>query len=135
MALTQGRNTKRRAADYFVFPVAAATTIYAGGMVTLLTASGNAVAGGTANAGACVGVAEETVVNAGAAGDAAVKVSRHAAYQFANSASGDLITRGDVGANCYIVDDQTVAKTDNSGARKVAGRIVDVDANGVWVEF
>ena len=33
----------------------------------------------------------------------------------------------------YIVDNQTVAKTDNSAARKKAGKIIDVDANGVWV--
>ena len=31
-------------------------------------------------------------------------------------------------------DNDTVAKTDNSAARKAAGKIIDVDANGVWVE-
>ena len=33
----------------------------------------------------------------------------------------------------YIVDDQTVAKTNGSSTRSAAGTIVDVDAQGVWV--
>ncbi|MFB0515162.1 MAG: hypothetical protein ACETWG_00985, partial [Candidatus Neomarinimicrobiota bacterium] len=33
----------------------------------------------------------------------------------------------------YIVDDQTVAKTDGTGTRSPAGFIEDVDSNGVWV--
>ena len=36
---------------------------------------------------------------------------------FANSASGDLITAAEVGSDCYIVDDQTVAKTNGSSTR------------------
>ena len=46
----------------------------------------------------------------------------------------DLIAKADIGAICYVVDNQTVAKTDNSTARKAAGKIIDVDADGVWVE-
>jgi hypothetical protein len=134
MALTSGRNTKQRASAQFMFPVAAATTIYAGGMVTLLATGGNAVPAGTASAGVCVGVADETVANSGSAGDVSVQV-RRGTFQFLNSASGDLIARADIGATCYIVDDQTVAKTDNSAARKAAGTIVDVDADGVWVRI
>jgi hypothetical protein len=34
-----------------------------------------------------------------------------------------------------VVDDQTVAKTNGSSSRSVAGIIRDVDADGVWVEF
>jgi hypothetical protein len=33
------------------------------------------------------------------------------------------------------VDDQTVAKTDGTGARSVAGKVFDVDSGGVWVRF
>ncbi|HSX60261.1 MAG TPA: hypothetical protein VLF18_08690 [Tahibacter sp.] len=134
MALTSGRNTPRRSGDQFAFPVAAATTIYAGGMVTLLATGGYAVPAGTASAGVCVGMAEETVVNTGAAGDLTVPV-RRGVFRYANSASGDLIARADIGNVCYLVDDQTVAKTDNSAARKEAGVIVDVDAVGVWVRI
>ena len=49
--------------------------------------------------------------------------------------AGDAIVLSDVGADCYGVDDTTVAKTDGTGTRSVAGVIRDVDAVGVWIEF
>ena len=130
MATTEGRNTKRRNADKVSGLVNTAATLYAGTMVTRLTASGNLVPAGTASAGVAVGVAEDTVTGDG------VKTCEYSrgCYQFKNSASGDLIAAGDIGNTCYVVDNETVAKTDNSAARKAAGKIVDVDANGVWVE-
>jgi len=103
--------------------------LYAGTLVTLLAASGKAVAGGTASAGPVVGVATETITGDGST---ATELER-GIFQFANSASGDLIAKADIGATCYVVDNQTVAKTDNSAARKAAGKILDVDAGGVWV--
>lgn len=129
-ASTQGRNTKRRDAVLVGHPVNAGATIYAGTLVALLLTGGNAVPGGTALSGNAVGVAETTVV-----GDGIEVVQAHrGCFQFANSAAADLIARSDIGANAYIADDQTVAKTDNSGARKVAGKIIDVDTIGVWVQ-
>jgi hypothetical protein len=35
----------------------------------------------------------------------------------------------------FIVDDETVAKTNGSSTRSVAGICRGVDAQGVWVEF
>jgi len=129
MTLTAERNTPRREVNRIAPIVHTGATIFADGMITLLTADGTAVAGGTASAGNVVAVAEETVV-----GDGALTVkARFGCFQFANSASGDLIAAKDIGSPCYVVDAATVALTDNSGARKVAGTIVDVDANGVWV--
>lgn len=130
MATPEGRNTKRRNADKVSGLVNTAATLYAGTMVTRLTASGNLVPAGTASAGVAVGVAEDTVTGDG------VKNCEYSrgCYQFKNSASGDLIAAGDIGNTCYVVDNETVAKTDNSAARKAAGKIIDVDANGVWVE-
>ena len=49
--------------------------------------------------------------------------------------AGDLIAQADVGADCYIVDDQTVAKTNGTNTRSVAGKIIAVDADGVWVKI
>lgn len=129
-AATAGRNTKRRNADQVSHPVNIGATIYAGTLIALLTASGNAVPAGTAGAGAAVGVAEYTVT-----GDGTQRVSaRRDCFQFANSAAADEIKRADIGATCFVVDDSTVAKTDNSAARKAAGKVIDVDAAGVWVE-
>jgi hypothetical protein len=116
------------------FPMGAAKKVYLGGIVVLASA-GNAEAGSTATGKVAVGRAAETVDNsAGSAGDLGVEVEI-GTFQYANSASADLITTAQIGSNCYIVDDQTVAKTDASGTRSVGGVIFDVDANGVWVTF
>jgi len=60
---------------------------------------------------------------------------RTGVFRFANSAGADEIALADVGADAWIVDDQTVAKTDGTASRSKAGRIMDVDAHGVWVSI
>ncbi|MBE0529530.1 MAG: hypothetical protein IH626_01800 [Rhodospirillales bacterium] len=131
--LAQDRNTPRRTGDVFSFPVAAATKIYAGALAVLN--AGVAEGGSTAVGLVAVGRAEEQVDNsAGAAGELKVRVAK-GTFRFANSAAADEITLSEVGASAYIVDDQTVAKTDGTGTRSVAGTIVDVDDLGVWVKF
>lgn len=55
-------------------------------------------------------------------------------FAWNNSAAGDLIAQADVGNPCYIVDDNTVAKTNGGGTRSLAGTIMEVEAGGqVWV--
>lgn len=133
-ALTADRNTPIRANEDFSFPVAAATKIFAGSLVAL-NSSGLAVPGATATTLKAAGRAEALADNsAGAASAINVKV-RRGCFRFANSGGGDAIALADIRANCYIVDDQTVAKTDGTGTRSVAGVIRDVDADGVWVEI
>lgn len=56
-------------------------------------------------------------------------------FKYANSAAGDLIGQSEVGKICYIVDNQTVAKTSNTNTRSVAGTVRQVDTDGVFVEF
>ncbi|MDT3669002.1 MAG: hypothetical protein ROZ37_01565 [Aromatoleum sp.] len=131
MALAQPRNTPSRSGEVFGFPVAASTTIYQGSLVVL--DAGYAVPGATDTGLVAVGRAEETVT-AVSAGDAAVRV-RRGIFKFANSADTDAIAQADVGADCYIVDDQTVAKTSGTNTRSRAGQIVAVDADGVWVQI
>ncbi len=133
-ALTEGRNTSARDGDTRNFGLAAAAVIYPGALAAL-DASGNLVPGSTATTLTAVGRAESLVDNtAGAAGDLDCDV-RIGVFKYANSTAGDLIAAADIGANCFIVDDQTVAKTDGTGTRSVAGKIYDVDAQGVWVQF
>ncbi len=129
-AATQGRNTKRRSGERVGHIVNPGTTIYAGTLVALLLANGNAVPAGTAGAGNAVGVAEDTVIGDGSA---LVDTWRGVAFLFGNSSAADAIGRADIGGDAFAADDQTVAKTDNSAARKVAGKVIDVDAGGVWV--
>lgn len=133
-ALTNDRNTRLRTGDVFDDPVAASTVIFAGALVCL-NAAGNAVPGATATGLKARGVARSRVDNSGgSAGDKHVE-SSPGTYRFGNSASTDAIGRGDIGATAYIVDDQTVAKTDGASARSPAGTIVDVDDIGVWVRI
>lgn len=133
MALAKNRNTPAREGDLVSDPVKAATTIYAGALVCL-DASGWAVPGSTATTLTARGRAEELVDNSsGANGDKSVTV-RRGVFQFANSGS-DAIDRADIGGTAYIVDDETVAATDGTGTRSAAGKIVDVDDLGVWVEI
>lgn len=131
MALTGDRNTPERSGELMVLAVAAATTIYAGSLVVLN--AGYAEPGSEDTGLIAIGRAEEQVDNSGGdAGDKTVKVKR-GVFRFANSGGGDAITAANIGSACYIVDDQTVAKTSDEGARSRAGRIVDVDSAGVWV--
>jgi hypothetical protein len=132
-ALAADRNTLSRDARDFEWPVATATKIYAGAIVCI-NSSGYATKGATSTTLKTVGVAQEQVDNAGADGDKTIKV-RRGCFRFANSSAGDAIARADIGADCYVVDDQTVAKTNGTSTRSVAGKIRDVDSGGVWVEI
>lgn len=134
MALTKDRDTHRRDGVQFSDPVAAATRIFAGSLVCL-NAAGFAVPGATSTTLKARGRAEEHIDNRdGAAGGLHIE-TRRGLFRFDNSAAADEITRADILSECYIVDDQTVAKTDGTSTRSVAGIIQDVDDAGVWVEI
>ncbi|MDO8932929.1 MAG: hypothetical protein Q7U97_11085 [Rhodocyclaceae bacterium] len=130
-ALSAARNTPERLGNVLGLLVAASTTIYQGSLVVI--SAGYAAPGSTAAGLVAAGRAEETVT-AVAAGDASVRV-KTGSFKFANSAAGDAIAQADVGADCYIVDDQTVAKTNGTNTRSRAGHVVAVDADGVWVQI
>lgn len=134
-AATKDRDTRQVTGGRRGFPVAASTLILAG-VIACLNASGRLVNGSTSTTLKAVGVTKRRIDNS-AGGDGAIvgEVDTGVYGPFANSASGDQITLADVGADCYIVDNQTVAKTNGSNTRSVAGRIHNVDAEGVWIEF
>lgn len=133
-ALSEPRVTPRRDGRGFGRAVAAAKKIFEGSIVCL-NATGFATPGATATTLVADGVALSTVDNsAGADGDKTVEVEK-GVFRFGNSASTDAITRAEIGDDCYIVDDQTVAKTSGTNTRSIAGKIVDVDSVGVWVRF
>lgn len=133
VALTAARNTPAREGDIREEPVKAASRIYQGGMVQI-DATGYAVKASATVANVTIGRAEAAADNtAGANGDILVK-ARRGIFRYGNSAAGDLIARTEIGKTVYVVDDQTVAKTDSTGTRPAAGRCFDVDAAGVWVE-
>ena len=134
VALTESRLTKKRENLVFARGVAATKKIFEGALVCL-SATGFATPGAVATTLKADGRAKTTVDNTAGA-DGAVKVEvEKGTFQFANSAAGDAITIADIGNDCYVVDDQTVAKTNGGATRSIAGKIVDVDALGVWVRF
>jgi len=51
-------------------------------------------------------------------------------FYWANSGGADAISAADFGKACYVVDNQTVALTDASGTRSVAGIVYEVRADG-----
>ena len=134
-AATQARDTHKRLGNQLTLAMAAATRIW-GGTIVCVNASGLAVPGITSTTLKAVGQAEATADNlTGAASALSVNVERDGWYRFGNSSAGDQIVQADVGADCFIVDDQTVAKTNGTSTRSVAGVVRDVDTQGVWISF
>lgn len=132
MPLTNDRPTKRRDGVQHNDPVAADTVIYTGALACL-DASGNAVPGATATDLTARGVCEERADNSGgAAGDISAPI-RAGVFNFKNSTGADEIDRTHIRSDAYIVDDETVAATSDTDSRSVAGEIVQVDGDGVWV--
>ena len=132
-ALTGARPTPELLGGVYSLPVAAAMLIHQGSLVAI-SAAGYATKGAVATTLKAFGRAEETVDNSGgAAGDKSVMV-KTGIFRWANSAAGDAITTAEIGSDCYIVDDQTVAKTNGGNTRSRAGKIVFVDADGVYVQ-
>lgn len=135
-ALTQERPTKSGDAPGFTHfhePIAIlnATKIYKGALVMLDTTTGEIEEGATATGKQGLGRATKTVDNAA---DGEVLEVEAGAFWWANSAAGDAIVAADIGSLCYIVDDQTVAKTDGTSTRSPAGKVMDVHAtHGVLV--
>lgn len=135
MASSTDRNTRQVAGITRAFPVAASTLIWAG-TIACLNASGLLVAGSTSATLRCVGVAPKRIDNAaGGASAISGEVEAGVFGPFNNSASADAIALADVGTTCFIVDNDTVAKTSNSNARSAAGTVWDVTPQGVWVKF
>lgn len=133
-ALVNDRNTPMQLGDVQEHPVLAATLIYQGS-IACLNAAGWAVPGATATTLTAAGRAEARADNS-AGGNGAINVKiRPGVFRFDNSAAADEITRAEIGDDCFVVDDQTVAKTDGAATRSKAGTIVQVDALGVWVRI
>lgn len=110
----------------------ASQTIFAG-TILMRNVAGHIIKGATATGSFGVGRAEAP----GASTTLGVTPQpfREGVFRYANSAAGDLIAIADIGAVAYIVDDQTVAKTNGTSTRSPAGIIYDVDALGVWVRM
>ena len=132
VALTADRNTPEALGTEREGLLGAAQSVFIGSML-MRNVAGHLVKGAVALGSFGVGRAEKR----GSSTTAGVTSQRYRSgvHRFANSAAADLITVADIGAPCYIVDDQTVAKTNGTATRSPAGAIDGVDALGVWVRF
>lgn len=134
VALIAGRQTPAKSGGNQVGLVAAAVNVFAGAML-MRNAAGNILPAVTGANLIGVGRAEAAIDNSdGAAGAQTVQFTA-GRFRYANSAGADEITIADIGKLCFAVDDQTVAKTDDTAARSPAGIVEDVDDQGVWVRF
>lgn len=132
MPLAADRNTPMMDGELIAVPVATAVKIYGGALVAA-NAAGYATPGATATTLTYLGRAESQVDNtAGANGAKTVNVRRGKAFKFKNSGA-DAVTQAELGKVCYIVDDETVAKTNGTATRSAAGIVLGVESDGVWV--
>jgi hypothetical protein len=133
VALTAARNTPEAKGDIFEIGMAAATIVLQGALVAV-NAAGFATKGAVSTTLKQFGMAKETVDNtAGANGAKTIKV-KTGIFRWANHGA-DLVTVASIGADCFIQDDQTVAATNGGATRSRAGKVVWVDALGVYVQM
>ena len=133
-ALTTDRNTPARVGDVRNEPLAAAAKVFSGSIV-MRNAAGYLTKGAVVTGAFGVGRAEGVFDNSAGAAGALFADYRTGIFRFANATAGDLITQADVGKLCYILDDQTVAKTDGTGTRSRAGFIDGIEGVSVWVRM
>ena len=133
VALTADRNTPLKSGDLRAGLVGASTTIFKRAIV-MRNAAGYLIKGATATGSFGVGIAQ-TVADNSAGANGALSVNWRPGVAYLANLAGDPCLVTDIGAKCWIADDQTVAKTNGTGTRSPAGIIEDVDANGVWVRF
>lgn len=132
MPLSAPRNTRALAPGALAYKVAANVTIHAGALVAL---DGGYLAPGKAATGlVAVGRALESFDNAGGAAGAGYVRVEPGVFAWTSAAAGDAIAQAEVGSTCFIVDDETVAKTNGAGTRSAAGVVRMVEGAVVWVE-
>tara|TARA_B110000211_G_scaffold46972_1_gene50496 strand:- start:348 stop:758 length:411 start_codon:yes stop_codon:yes gene_type:complete len=132
MALSRDKGTLQKNGNLLVLAVAAGAVIHGGAIVVIDAGFANKA---TTKVGLKFGgIAEEAINNTGGANGAkSIEVRRERLF-FAKNSSGDPIAQADLFNQCYLEDDETVAKTNGGNTRSLAGRIMQVDSNGIWVE-
>ncbi|MGZ8362478.1 MAG: hypothetical protein ACXW3D_01345 [Caulobacteraceae bacterium] len=142
MSLSAAKKTIERDGRTIAYPVKSLAACLQGGLAMLALGQATPAAAGAGgnvtakanDAATCsvVGVFAESVTGGAADGDKLVNV-RSGVFCFKNSAGAEALSTAQAGQPCYVIDDETVAKTSGDGVRPRAGLVVDVDAEGVWV--
>jgi hypothetical protein len=130
MAATKSIDTPELSRDIVSLPIAANTTIFAGTLVAV-DSNGRAVPAADTAGLRVIGRAEEEKTCGATAGAESLLVKR-GIFRFANSAT-DAVDANDLGKDAFVEDDATVSETGTTHKVK-AGRIVQVDSAGVWID-
>lgn len=117
----------QRTGNYGSGTIDATDVFYIGALAMYDTSDDEIKPGATSTTGVALGVVTRHV----GVGEDRDPVIVSGCFPFANSAGGDAVADSDAGSNCYIVDDNTVMIT--ATGKSVAGKVVRVDADGVWV--
>lgn len=114
----------------FHVPVDGGTTIYAGGLVSQLTATGMLVPTTTAGAGPAIGKATHGAVNSGADGAVRCLIETDRIYRVTNGAGDSAFSDASlIGAPVYALDDNSVSVI-NTGALPLCGTFQGMEADG-----
>lgn len=136
MALTQDIKTDRygtpdQAPPIMAQPIDANQTIFGGSVV--ITRAGFVVAASSPQSTDQVwGICDKQTVNqvgsffGGARAATTVPIDR-GDFWLAYGSAGDAFTQADVGSGSYLIDEQTVGKTNGGGTRPPSGVILAVD--------
>ena len=118
-----------------VLGVAAEMQIREGQMVAL-NADGYLVPATHSDAAFVVGQANQIALNVnGENGDESIGVKRKLAFLFINSVGADEIKPNHLFEDCYLVNEDTVSATAGGSGRIVAGKVIEISQEGVWVEI
>jgi hypothetical protein len=129
-ALSANRDTPERTGERVTL-TCASNHIYAGSIVCE-GGSATAVVGADASGYVVVGRAEQEVDNTGASYSATQTITvRRGTFRWAN---GGSFTDANIGDFAYVSDDQTVTTAAAATYDIIAGVIIDVDSDGVWVD-
>lgn len=132
MAITADRKTDSLATGFTLAltGVPGVHDFYPGGMLMLGTDDGFIKPMSASVAAVGVGVCTQRLAaTAITAGSSSISYES-GIHNFANSTSTDQITSKEIGKLCFGVSDVQVAKTSNSNARAIAGRVHAVLSNG-----
>ncbi len=132
-ALSKGRTVKSIAGILSSHPVKADAVIHQGAII-VLDSTGYAKPAITATGLIPVGIARESV-DATDLASGAVSVECETMIAACANLGADAVTFTEIGKLVYLVDDQTVAKTDGTGTRSVAGTARKIEGGLVFVDF
>jgi hypothetical protein len=122
-----------RDGDQIPVAVSGGKKIHGGSLVVVLP-TGFAAPGLAALGVSYLGRAENSVDNTdGEDGDAFVNVRRNKVFKWKNSPT-DPIGQESMGKACFIEDDETLASSDGEGSLSMAGTVVGIDPDGIWLE-